>query len=425
MEENWIWKPVAFDERWLALNTEQIDQVTPVWFEKRASIKESNEELKAFFTRIKRRQAIETGIVEGLYSLSRGATETFVMQGFAEDYLQHGDSNLPNDELLAHLNDQYEALDWVFDFIKSDRDLSVGFIKELHALLTCHQATAVGITPDGQRIQIPLLHGEFKVRPNNPMQSDGAIACYCPPMQVDSEMDAFISVYSNEMKQAHPVVRATWAHYTFVTIHPFQDGNGRMARLVASLILIQGGLLPFALERTQRPQYFAALEKADAGIYQPLLDMLIADQLESMGPEVVARALAGKIQTSAQLQKFVALEEKRKAINAYSNDIAVQKAEAVNLQLQAVGTARSFKGVEEPSIYINLITQRKFQIRFTSGIERDTIVLQYEMREAFHSISTDAITITADMDEESAKLLVEAFIQKKLTCALQFISQSL
>jgi len=431
MNEVAIWKPVAFDPAWLELNTEQIDQVLPAWFEKRASIKDDNDGMKEFFERIKRRQAIETGIVEGLYTLSCGATETFVMQGFAEDYLQHGDTNVSNEQLMGHLRDQYEALDWVFDFIKSDRLLSVAFIKELHALVTRHQETATGIV-NGKKVPFELIHGAFKKWPNNPRNKDGALVLYCPPEQVDSEMDAFISIYANEMKDAHILMRAAWTHFTFVQIHPFQDGNGRIARLLTSLVLIQGGLFPFALERSQRPRYIDALEAADNGNYQPLLDMLIADQLDSMGPEVVAQAISEKVRKKfSSLQKVMEeLRTRKDAIEAHCSYFIAQKIVAIDQQLQPIGSAQTQgRNIADSCVEVNVVMFRTgiFKLFFTTRVERDSIFLEYSLQNPSNEdVGTkDFIAVLPEIDEETWKPHVEEFIQKKLTCALQYIMQML
>ncbi len=87
-------------------------------------------------------------------------------------------------------------------------------------------------------------------------------------------MDNLISIYNDaEKKKIHPLICATWFHHAFTTIHPFQDGNGRIARLLASLILIKHGLFPFTVLREEaKVKYINALEKADANEFQPLID---------------------------------------------------------------------------------------------------------------------------------------------------------
>jgi hypothetical protein len=65
-------------------------------------------------------------------------------------------------------------------------------------------------------------------------------------------------------KHEHPIKIAAWAHHAFTTIHPFQDGNGRVGRLLASLILIKHNLFPFTVLRDEaRTKYINALELAD------------------------------------------------------------------------------------------------------------------------------------------------------------------
>ncbi|MCL2107195.1 MAG: Fic family protein [Oscillospiraceae bacterium] len=274
-----IWKPVRFDPIWLRADTSRLDAVMPQWLEQRANLLKGPG--STYLEQLKRRQAIETGAMEGLYDLTRGATETLVREGFVESYVGHADCTIPAGTLMDLLKDQFEALNWVFDFIKSDRPLSVSYIKELHALITSHQQTAAGIDCFGNRLSIPLLHGDFKKRPNNP-SSGGVLYLYCPPEQVDSEMDELIRVYHEELTDLHILIKAAWLHFAFVTIHPFQDGNGRVARLLASFVLIQGGLFPLMVERGNRKAYIDALEAADAGAYQPLIDLFAGDQINSI-----------------------------------------------------------------------------------------------------------------------------------------------
>jgi Fic family protein len=54
-------------------------------------------------------------------------------------------------------------------------------------------------------------------------------------------------------------------HHRFVAIHPFVDGNGRVARLLGNLYLIQNGYPPIVLDQKNRQQYYQALREADNG----------------------------------------------------------------------------------------------------------------------------------------------------------------
>jgi Fic family protein len=77
---------------------------------------------------------------------------------------------------------------------------------------------------------------------------------------------------------SHPVVRAAMAHLHVVSVHPFEDGNGRVARIVQSLVLAREGLLAPELSSIEEylgehaADYYAVLEQVQGGRYQPSRD---------------------------------------------------------------------------------------------------------------------------------------------------------
>lgn len=268
-----VWKPIEFSKIWLDSDTSKLDDLAPSWYEKRQSLKEGNEEYEEFLKRLKRQHAIETGIVEKLYDLEEGITETFIKEGFVESYLSHGDTNIPPQKLLGFLNDHFEAMDYIFDMVKNERPITKSFIKELHQLITKNQDSTSAIDSLGRQFEVKLLKGEFKTQENNPKREDGTIYLYCPPIQVDSEIDKLIDIYNGLIKDnVNPIVISAWFHHAFTQIHPFQDGNGRMARLLASLILIKSGLFPFTVKRNEKVQYIKSLEQADNDSPNSLVD---------------------------------------------------------------------------------------------------------------------------------------------------------
>lgn len=129
----------------------------------------------------------------------------------------------------------------------------------------------------GTRIKVELLRGEWKRLPNNPRRSDGSVHEYCPPEQVASEMDRLIEMYLlHENRNVPPEVEAAWLHHRFTEIHPFQDGNGRIARALATLIFLRAGWFPLVVRSANRQKYISALEYADAGDLQPLTSEIAA-----------------------------------------------------------------------------------------------------------------------------------------------------
>lgn len=299
MEENIIelWKPISFGDTWKHADTSILDDLAPSWFRRRAELKEGNKDYEEFIDRLKRQHAIETGVVEKLYDLSDGITETFIREGFVESYLGHDDTNIAPQQLMGYLKSHFEAMDFIFDLVKNERPLTIHFIKELHQLITKYQDHTVAIDTLGNKVNVKLLKGQFKQMENNPKREDGRVFKYCPPLQVDSEMDKLIQIHSELWEQkANPVIIAAWAHHAFTLIHPFQDGNGRIARLIASLTLIRGNLFPFTVKRDEKVKYINALESADTNNPQDLVNFFCNIQKRNI--ENALNYKSEKLQTS-------------------------------------------------------------------------------------------------------------------------------
>ena len=84
------------------------------------------------------------------------------------------------------------------------------------------------------------------------------------PENVESEMNQLIEWYNNNF-DIHPLQRAAIFHGTFEKIHPFDDGNGRVGRLLINVMLLNHGYPPLIIRKTQRLSYFSCLEAFDKG----------------------------------------------------------------------------------------------------------------------------------------------------------------
>lgn len=334
-----IWEPISFNNNWLESNTSKLDDLAPSWFRKREKLKEGSKEFEEFIDRLKRQHAIETGIVEKLYDLKEGITQTFIKEGFVESYLQHGDTNISPKQLITYLKDHFDAIDFVFDVVKQNRKITKGFILELHQLITQHQDTTDAIDTLGNIVKVELLKGQFKKFENNPKRADGTIFLYCPPFHVDSEIDNLISILEKlETENIKPVIIASWFHHAFTQIHPFQDGNGRLARLLASLILIKHGLFPFTVKGSEKKKYIESLEQADRGMPQLLVDFFCEVEKRNIEEvlnlklemsttkssfDEVANVFSQKIdkwKSSIQLDRIRRIDENRNKIFEFSSE---------------------------------------------------------------------------------------------------------
>jgi len=275
MESFFHWRPIEAPADPVHLADGQVRALSQLWRAQRARLDDSAT-LASFNDRLARSWSIETGVLERLYDVSAGTTRLLIEHGFLTTHIQHGETTLPADQLVQVLNDHRDALDMVMDLVGGQRRLSTGWIKELHALITRSQSTSEAVTSLGQVVQVPLQHGAYKSDPNNPTRAaDGRIHEYCPPAHVAAEMDRLIEIYAS-IPDDVPEVRSAWLHHAFTQIHPFQDGNGRVARALASIDFIRSGLFPLIVMREDRDSlYLPALADADAGNLRTLVNFFV------------------------------------------------------------------------------------------------------------------------------------------------------
>ena len=94
-----------------------------------------------------------------------------------------------------------------------------------------NQPTYTAVNQFGVTFEPELDRGGFRTQRNNPVRPDGKIHEYCPPEQVESDLDSLIEFYEEAQRvgDRHQLLVAAWLHHRFAQIHPFQVGNGRVA----------------------------------------------------------------------------------------------------------------------------------------------------------------------------------------------------
>jgi len=168
------------------------------------------------------------------------------------------------------LHEHFEAHNHgkALDFIKSLVDKKSSSITEKD-ILEIHRLILHGIDDDnaGRYRRVPVrISGSMVVLPNY--------------VKVPELMaDLVITLFQN-FKKYHPVELALLAHYELVTIHPFSDGNGRTARLLMNLILMQNGYPPAIISKRDRDRYITSLEKAQLGGSREDFDKLIVKAVD-------------------------------------------------------------------------------------------------------------------------------------------------
>jgi Fic family protein len=260
------WSPIEdLNEPVEDLEVAELRALDALWREQRDAL-ERSDALGRFRERLARSWAIETGVIEQVYDLDRGTTELLIEHGLRAELISRASTSHDPTLVIQMIRDHRDVIDGIFDFIARRRELSTSYVKELHAALTRHQQIVDGVDELGNPVQAPLLHGEWKRLPNNPSRPDGTTHQYAPPEHVDSEMDRLVAMHlAHDREGVPPEVEAAFLHHRFTQIHPFQDGNGRVARALATLVLLRAGWFPLTVDRDRKPEYLDALEAADLG----------------------------------------------------------------------------------------------------------------------------------------------------------------
>lgn len=219
-----------------------------------------------------RAAAFDTGAIEGLYPTSRGLTFTVAEQ--AAFWEQEVDAQSADARALFEA--QLHAFELVLDHV-TDRfpTMTQVWLRRLHEEITAPQEMYPVRTPVGVQMQ-PLPRGRYKEHPNHVRTADGKIHAYAPVESTPSEMQRLtIELETPVFRDAHPILQASYAHYALVAVHPFADGNGRVARAAASVYTYRAASIPLLVLNDLRDEYFAALATADAGNAVPFVGFIM------------------------------------------------------------------------------------------------------------------------------------------------------
>ncbi len=270
------WERLAdLTEAEIAQSDPELPALASRWDERRRSLPSAL--LREFNDRLIREWSIETGIIERIYVFDRKVTRALIEKGIKAELIPKEASELSPQQVTGIIRDHEAAVEWLLSSVKDGRRLSTAFVKELHALMTRGQPHYEAFDQFGRRVKAKLNHGTYKTLPNNPIEPDGSLHEYCPPEQVSVEMDRLVSMHLSH-EGVPPDVEAAWLHHRFAQIHPFQDGNGRVSRALASLALIRAGLFPLLVTDAERDAYLATLNAADQGNLSELTSFIAQAQ---------------------------------------------------------------------------------------------------------------------------------------------------
>lgn len=143
--------------------------------------------------------------------------------------------------------------------------LTQNFIRTLHKTILREDYTVYRNLPGGEVTSYTIHAGRYKTRPNSVVARYGDRFEYASPEETPSLMSDLIDWY-NDAEQSDkftPVELAAIFHYRYIRIHPFEDGNGRIARLMMNYILTRHGYPMIVVRSRKKNDYLEALHKTD------------------------------------------------------------------------------------------------------------------------------------------------------------------
>jgi hypothetical protein len=185
------WNPIAdLGENPKSLTDGELESLRRIWADQKNDLAERGV-LDEFDKRLRREWSIETGTIEKVYTLNPGVTLTLIEvtltlieKGIDAALIPHGASDRDSTLVARIIQDHYDALEGMFDFVGGQRQLSTSYVKELHAALLRNQDTHTVEDQFHRVFEKQLEKGQYKLEPNSPTRSDGFVHEYAPPEHV-------------------------------------------------------------------------------------------------------------------------------------------------------------------------------------------------------------------------------------------------
>ena len=149
-----------------------------------------------------------------------------------------------------------------------DTPLTQNFIRTLHRTLLREDYTVYRTLPGGVQTSYTIHAGQYKTRPNSVITRYGDRFEYASPEETPALMTDLVDWYNKAEQEGNlsPVDLAALFHYRYIRIHPFEDGNGRIARLLVNYILARHGYPMIVVRSRNKSEYLNALHSTDLNV---------------------------------------------------------------------------------------------------------------------------------------------------------------
>ena len=143
--------------------------------------------------------------------------------------------------------------------------LTQNFIRTLHKTILREDYTVYRDLPGGMQTSYVIHAGQYKTRPNSVITRYGDRFEYASPEETPGLMGDLVDWYNTaeQERKLSPVELAALFHYRYIRIHPFEDGNGRIARLLVNYILTRHDYPMIVVRSRKKSEYLEALHQTD------------------------------------------------------------------------------------------------------------------------------------------------------------------
>ena len=247
---------------------------------------------------------------------SYGETKMLLLKGLTAG----GKPVRDHEEISGH----DKAIDFILESIKNNEPLTESFIRHLHKLILVRPFMSPAQTVDGKPMKRLVKVGEYKTEPNHVLTQTGETFRFAEPVETPAKMQELVEWFRIKTASAetNPILLAAEFHYRFVLIHPFDDGNGRLARLLMNFILMKFGFPPVIIRTEDKDNYIAVLEQSEFEILEPFIDYVATNLARSL--EIILRGAKGEnIEEPDDLDKEITLFEKQ--IRGFGKKVIVRR----------------------------------------------------------------------------------------------------
>jgi Fic family protein len=220
------------------------------------------------------------------------------------------------EEMKAHDVALQLVNEWAND---TERPLTEMNIKNLNQIILVKPFWKDAVTVGGQKTRRLIKVGDYKEYPNSVRLSNGEVFEYASVADTPILMGELIQWYRDQenKNEFHPVALAAMLHYRLVRIHPFDDGNGRISRLLMNYVLLKNGLPPLVIKSTDKRNYLSALNSADAGDLNSFIKYIAQQLVWSLNLSIKA-ANGESIEEPDDVEKEIAVWKKQVAQSVVS-----------------------------------------------------------------------------------------------------------